>query len=175
MNSTFQNGILKSLIAAASGLLVPFVWAKAKADDETSRFAGVYSVPVSPELKDFAKYLSRGEFATDSQSGNRTLHIFLPADLIGSETDIDLFYITDLVGGKTYWKNGRNEATCEDSVISIRCEFSFEKLTIDTEKVITQLKSKNIGEFELSRKLLVSAFFGAEPIGIFEYLKSSKY
>lgn len=175
MNSNFRNNIIKRFVVIIAGLSAFSLGAKAKGHEKSVRYVGIYSVPVAPELKEFAQYLSRGEFETDSKTGLETLQIVLPAELIGSETKIDLFYISELVGGKTYWKNGPNEATCEDSVISLRCEFSFEKIEIDTEKVISQLKSKNRGEFEISQRVMVSAFFGAEPIGVFEYLKSTKY
>ena len=128
--------------------------------------AGRYSVPVPPELAPYAEY------PIDSITACRRgalveLGYKLPALLVGKETHVGFSGSYDDVAA-AFVLSGNGTATCEVTAGSWSCFEEFAGIGVDLAAVAEE--TEGLSTDEAQGRLDVSQFFGADPIGILDFV-----
>lgn len=123
---------------------------------------GAYAVPVEPELLPYAA------FAVDitmTRDGNAVALSFeLPDTLTGYATELTASGLID-ANGPSVVEGANVRGTCEVTP-ALRCELSYEALTVAPEAARNAWIARGVGGAELEARVRVSQIFRDDPLGI---------
>ncbi len=129
---------------------------------------GVYEVPISEDLKPFAKYVVDYQIENNSDSP-AFVSFQLPLTLVGRPIEITMQKMTE-----TLWIGPNVIGKCETKDAKQICSLEFSDITSDIKEVEKILNNSNLTQWEIQGRLAVAAAFSGEPIGVVTYSIYSK-
>ena len=126
---------------------------------------GIYSVPVSEELRNFASYPVR--YKADSYKSNPDEMSFpLPAALVGEELTVTM---SRIAGSQNEFVGTNVNGDCQTVDSNLICNVKFANLNIDPLKVEAAIRSQFKTDLEINGRLAVARSFGEFPGGVLSY------
>jgi hypothetical protein len=132
---------------------------------------GVYTVPVSDDLAEYASYSVKFKANTYEDIPSE-LVFFLPEQLVGSKSWIT-FRELEIGSGKFVGEKG--SGSCALNGRDFECQFKFDNLSIDESLLQESIEKTYLDLKEQAARKLVAERFGGEPIGILSYRLRGKF
>lgn len=155
---TSVASVLAAVAFAAGGLL-----AAVPSDAAVPELGGSYVVPVPVELADVASF-PVDTVKWEVRRGEARLKYSLPADLVGTATNVDLRGRAAGAGVVTL-RGAAGSATCVTLSGSLLCSEFLDGVAVDIEAVRARLAAQGLSAAEIERRIQVVSRFASEPIG----------
>jgi hypothetical protein len=126
---------------------------------------GFYEVPVSDEMKPYARYPIK--FKADKyQVEPNKISFPLPEALVGHPMQIEMSRVNV---NSNEWQGVNVDGTCTQESRYLVCKVRFKDLKIDSEGVKAIVDAKYVKAEEIDGRMAVAKTFSTEPIGILNY------